>query len=524
LQGNASTAQFVVVTQRQVTASQANLNSNSNQGVTGYMVNGQIKLCPPGCSDCSSGTCTSCMTGFAFDSSASICYTCGLNCINCVPSNPNNCSSCMAGAYLSSNTCLPCSTTCITCSGSANSCSQCPPGQYFQSNQCALCPNNCNTCSSQNICNQCNNGFALTSNGVCRSCIATCSSCSPSNITQCTSCAHGLQLSGGSCIQCPQNCLSCNNGICATCISGYTPNAIGVCVLNCQLPCATCIENQPQACLSCYGGSALINNICNINLSCNNDSSCTDCGQGLNYILIASQCLPCTQIPNCLQCSVSNSQICSICALGYFINGASGCNACPTQCISCTSSNICTGCVVGYTLPDGQTQGQCLQCQSPCLSCIGSPTYCASCETGFTKQGWKCRNNTYVGFTIVLGDTPANILASIDSIVTALLTILKENSTNVQAITFNTISSGSTVMVGSYASSTLGVSTGASLLTTTLSSGSLAGFSVNSASVTSYVNGNSASQSSSSSSSTNIGLIVGLAIGLPAAVSKYYFI
>jgi hypothetical protein len=40
---------------------------------------------------------------------------------------------------------------------------------------------------------------------------------------------------------------------------------------------------------------------------------------------------------------------------------------------------------------------------------------------GFTKQGWNCRNNTYVGFTIVLGDTPSNILANIDTIIADIL-------------------------------------------------------------------------------------------------------
>jgi hypothetical protein len=47
--------------------------------------------------------------------------------------------------------------------------------------------------------------------------------------------------------------------------------------------------------------------------------------------------------------------------------------------------------------------------------------------TGFTKNGWRCRNNTYVSFTINLGDSPENILSNIDAIVVALLKILGLN-------------------------------------------------------------------------------------------------
>jgi hypothetical protein len=110
--------------------------------------------------------------------------------------------------------------------------------------------------------------------------------------------------------------------------------------------------------------------------------------------------------------------------------------------------------------------------------------------SGFTKKGWKCRNNTYVGFTIVLGDSPANILANIDTIVAAILQKLGLNTTNVQAITFSRIASGSTVLAGDFSSSSSSsVSTSASLLSAGLVGSSLGGFPVSSASVTSYVNG-----------------------------------
>jgi hypothetical protein len=395
------------IKQTEVSAEQANFNSNTQPGVTGYMVNGAIKLCSPGCNDCSSGECTSCLTGYTFDSTTATCFTCALNCIACSASNPNSCTACITGSYLSGTSCLPCNRTCIACSGTANSCTTCPPGQFFDSGQgqCTFCQKNCQTCTSDTVCTLCNRGFALAtatnSSIICRGCSLKCSSCNAANITECTSCAAGLQLVSGSCVQCPDKCTSCSDGKCAICISGFTPNSNGVCVKTCQLPCATCVDNQPSVCLSCYSGSSLSGNTCQINLNCSATSTCTDCGQGLGYILVAAQCLACTPIANCLQCSANNADVCAICAQGYYV-GTTGCSTCPTECITCVSSTACTACALGYTLPESQTQGQCLACESPCATCIGSTTYCSSCVTGFTKKGWKCQNNTYVGFKITL--------------------------------------------------------------------------------------------------------------------------
>jgi hypothetical protein len=165
----------------------------------------------------------------------------------------------------------------------------------------------------------------------------SCSGCNPANITECTSCAQGLELSNGKCVQCPDKCAECGNGLCASCIPGYQPNSFGVCVLTCKLPCATCADNQPLTCLSCYSGSILSGSTCQIDLSCNINSTCTDCGQGLNYILVGSTCMSCSSIDHCIQCSQSNSDLCAICSKGYFTNGTSGCGACPIICNSCVS-------------------------------------------------------------------------------------------------------------------------------------------------------------------------------------------
>lgn len=295
-----------------------------NKAINGYVSGGVLNLCSPGCSECSTKICTKCVSAFVLDSNSALCKPCGPGCTVCDANNPLICSECYAGMYLSSTSCLPCSVTCAKCSGSADSCSSCLPGQYFNINNqvCRSCSRNCLTCSSESTCTLCRKGFVVTSAGGCRGCSLSCSSCSASDITQCTSCAVGLELSGSQCVQCPSNCQVCNKGFCQTCAPGYTPTD-GTCSLNCQLPCATCATNQPTICLSCYGSATLNGNSCIFDTSCNATATCTDCGQGLGLFLFDSKCYSCNSvvnIPNCLQCSQTQQQICSICEDAYYIN------------------------------------------------------------------------------------------------------------------------------------------------------------------------------------------------------------
>jgi hypothetical protein len=267
--------EYVIVRLTELNPMQASLNSGSGQAVSGYVVNGTIVLCSPGCNDCSTKVCTGCKTGFAFSSSSAICLPCSPGCITCDASDPTKCSSCLNSTYLSGNKCLPCNDTCITCSGSANSCLTCTSGQYFDGSQCQPCPRNCLTCSDAATCTLCNKGFVVTPANTCRGCAITCSDCSSSDITQCTACGKGLQLVSAKCIQCPDNCLECNSGNCQTCIPGYAPNAAGTCVPNCRLPCATCVDFQPATCLSCFNSASVSSGTCVASLSCNSTAALT---------------------------------------------------------------------------------------------------------------------------------------------------------------------------------------------------------------------------------------------------------
>lgn len=151
----------------------------------------------------------------------------------------------------------------------------------------------------------------MTNTSKCRGCSLGCSDCSATNITSCTGCSYGLQLINGKCQPCPSNCIKCSDNKCAVCTSNYQPNSNGVCVAACSVSCLTCADNQPNYCLSCQSGSAVVNGVCALDLSCNSDSSCTDCGIGLNYVLVfdgtGNICDPCPSLSNCVQCDSVNN-------------------------------------------------------------------------------------------------------------------------------------------------------------------------------------------------------------------------
>lgn len=168
------------------------------------------------------------------------------------------------------------------------------------------------------------------------------------------------------------------------------------------MPCQTCSETNSSQCITCFSGSTLVSNTCTQELSCNADNSCRNCGQGNNYVLVGGTCIECPSIPNCSQCRPTNTQSCSLCQSGYYVNEAGTCSACDKSCSSCISGSVCSLCSEGYTFSEGFVQGQCLTCTSPCLTCSGSQTDCTSCVSGFTKKGWKCESNLNTGFVIKL--------------------------------------------------------------------------------------------------------------------------
>ena len=384
-----------------------------------------------GCTSCSSnryyynGACdTSCPSGYyALNGTSSInniCQNCDPSCLTCSFGGNNNCTSCSTGSYLSSGSCLTCSSNCTSCAYSANNCTSCaagnilfngvcyancPNGYYLNGASCSSCSSNCSTCAYSasnctacsgtnilfnNVCyGNCPNGFFLNTTHLnCQTCSSNCSTCAyaANNCTGCSgsgilfnnicygNCPNGYYLNGGSCSLCSTNCSTCsyasnnctsctganilfNNTCYANCPNGYYLNA-GSC-LACSNNCSTCAYAASN-CTACSGTNILYNNVCYGN--CPNGFFLNT--TTLNCQGCSSNCSTCAySASNCTKCTGTNilyNNVCyANCPNGYYLSGGS-CLACSSNCSTCayTASN-CTACSSPNILFNNVCYGNC---------------------------------------------------------------------------------------------------------------------------------------------------------------------
>lgn len=190
------------------------------------------------CKPCSSN-CTACFGGSSFECTACLATYTLLN-GQCL-------ASCPSGYTIASNTCIKCSSKCLTCA-STNSCTTCLSG-YWLSPQ--------NTCLSD--CAQLNSNttfYYKNSNtsacSACSSAVAGCLACyfNTTSGVQCTKCLGSAVLYQGQCLaSCPQgtyllsglclpctlsNCSSCTATACLSCTNSTILNN-GICTTTCNL-------------------------------------------------------------------------------------------------------------------------------------------------------------------------------------------------------------------------------------------------------------------------------------------------
>ena len=129
-----------------------------------------------------------------------MCQSCSSACFNCVDS-ANNCISCAPGLFLYNGQCVP---TCPNIVADRICSANCPSGQYRTGQTCAPCQSPCVTCTGLTTCTSCQNGnFAYNGQclpscpantlpvaGYCSDCAASCNGCT-ANPSTCVSCAAG---------------------------------------------------------------------------------------------------------------------------------------------------------------------------------------------------------------------------------------------------------------------------------------------------------------------------------------------
>ena len=157
-----------------------------------------------GCEECTSSVdCTSCVSGFYWDTGA--CLSCLSLFPGCDLCSPTECFQCQTGYHLVSPNCVPCVDSlnnCLSCDDGLI-CTACDGSFYLDpfTNTCLSCTNitDCSLCSDNQTCTQCIAGFYLSASGClsCKEVIEGCFSCVDESA--CLVCEGNYRLSNGQC-------------------------------------------------------------------------------------------------------------------------------------------------------------------------------------------------------------------------------------------------------------------------------------------------------------------------------------
>jgi hypothetical protein len=112
-----------------------------------------------------------------------------------------------------------------------------------------------------------------------------------------------------------------------------------------------------------------------------NTFQCLTCTTG--YVWTGSTCILCS-IPSCSVATyTAGSCSCTQCATNYIRNGAGGCSLCSsyiTNCMECSSQNVCTFCDATNQFYVNETDNKCSKCNIIGCSLCKSLTTCLSCD------------------------------------------------------------------------------------------------------------------------------------------------
>ena len=199
-------------------------------------------------------------------------------------------------------------------------------------------------------------------------------------------------------------CLECEGIKCTKCLPHYTtePNQNNCFI--CDNSCSECIKGKDNSrCTSCNGQHYLEYNnglgyghclpcrsdLCEV---CEENSTgyyCTKCKSGY-FLDDNNDCQLCSE--RCDTCTEYGEAKCLTCKGGFYdptnSKGEHKCETCTDLCKKCHGPNIedCEICKDGYYL----TNNQCLECKSPCATCIEKDDHCTSCNDGFYLDGNSC--------------------------------------------------------------------------------------------------------------------------------------
>ncbi|ELP94573.1 protein serine/threonine kinase, putative [Entamoeba invadens IP1] len=354
-------------------------------------ITGVCKNCSWTCNnncDPSTGICTSCVLNYVFENPKSkVCIPCQIfdaNCITCSSEKQRSCTICESNYYPKQGRCVPCDYGCTTCSSATGKCSACQPNfvpSTVNNTACVPCAdfdNNCKTCATLfgRYCNECNDHFKPSVDGVCVSCDVSCDNNCDTIYGTCTTCFTNYVVTSPLSYKC-DNC-SVFDQYCDVCASGFSRK------------CVTCRGGKyPKDGVNCANCDSTCGNQCD-----GKNGHCTGCVT--NYVLSATNSLQCESCvsfdANCQTCSPDFTRKCVTCVSGYFVfeNKCKKCDdTCNNQCDS--STGLCTGCQNNMVFGDTN--------RSICVSCTAFDSNCYICDSSFNRGCNTCTNKHYVDST-----------------------------------------------------------------------------------------------------------------------------
>ena len=270
-------------------------------------------------------------------------------------------------------------TGCVTCSGAAaNQCTSCAAGRYLSGGTCLAC----STCAAGTYQSA---ACTATTDTVCPACDASCTTCSGAGTAACTSCAPDRYLAGGSCLAC------------STCAAGSYPSAACTATTNtvcaaCDASCTTCSGAGTAACTSCPAGSYLSGGSC---------LACSSCAAGTypSAACTATTNTVCSAChASCSVCSGPDASQCGACPTGFYLDNGTcqACTVCPAgsrTATACTpnANTVCAPCAAGTasSVPGSET---CTACAPGTYASDPGAATCKSC--GSCDDGDPCTTDT----------------------------------------------------------------------------------------------------------------------------------
>ncbi|XP_041082767.1 proprotein convertase subtilisin/kexin type 5-like isoform X1 [Polyodon spathula] len=238
------------------------------------------------------------------------CRHCHKSCHLCTGPTHHECLSCTESHYLLNSTCLD----------------QCPDGYYKDEDgwRCVPCHSSCGTCSGQYECSRsCDTGYYFSASiEDCLRCDPSCKVCVGSERTDCVTCQRNyffLRAEGRCYFSCPE---------------GYYKNSEEHTCVRCHPTCKTCKEKGALKCESCHFGFDNLNGIC-----------VSKCLTGEYAVAEDPEvvCKPCDD--SCIECKGSGPNNCTDCPASTLITPEGRCLHCcdsllpqSVDCCNCTET------------------------------------------------------------------------------------------------------------------------------------------------------------------------------------------